>query len=75
MVNWVLSCSVSRIRDGKASAVIDCVTFNPIFLSEFELVWKVINLELVQLAYILTVLSQCGQESGSVQILELLLVE
>jgi len=75
MLNRVLSCSVSRIRDAKASAVIECVTSNPIFLSEFEFVGKVINLELVQLAHILTVITQCLQESGSLQILELLLVE
>ena len=75
MLNRVLSCSVSRIRDSEASAVIDCVTLNPIFLREFEFIREVISLELVQLGHVLTVVSQRLQESGALQILQLLLAE
>jgi len=75
MLNWVLSCSVSRIRDSKASAVINCVTLNPILLCEFEFIWKVINLELVQLDHVLAVVSKCLKEGGAPQILQLLIAE
>ena len=75
MLNRVFTSSISRICDSKASAVIDCVTLNPILLCEFEFIRKVINLELVQLDHVLAVVRQRLQEGGAPQILQLLVAE